>query len=119
VKAAPTTPKQNPEKSTETKAARPARVKPATEKKQKTAETKEKTAEKKEKTEEQLAHERRIDDQLSAFSAAVDADDTRCRFDAVRINPTCVGRGCQIDCFQTKNPNLGKFRRTLEWKSLG
>jgi hypothetical protein len=25
-------------------------------------------------------------------------------------------QGCQIVCFQTKNPNLGKFWRALEWK---
>jgi hypothetical protein len=22
---------------------------------------------------------------------------------------------CQMVCFQTKNPNLGKFRRDLDW----
>jgi hypothetical protein len=27
-------------------------------------------------------------------------------------------RGRQMVNFQTKNPNLGKFRRVLEWKSL-
>jgi hypothetical protein len=26
--------------------------------------------------------------------------------------------GCQIVCFQTKNPNFGKFWRTLDWKML-
>jgi hypothetical protein len=26
--------------------------------------------------------------------------------------------GCQMVCFQTKNPNLGKFWRVLEWKIL-
>jgi hypothetical protein len=34
---------------------------------------------------------------------------------------TTVGicdRGCQMVCFQTKNPNLGKSRRGLEWKML-
>jgi hypothetical protein len=25
-------------------------------------------------------------------------------------------QGCQMVCFQTKNPNLGKFRRSLDWK---
>jgi hypothetical protein len=25
-------------------------------------------------------------------------------------------RGCQMVCFQTKNPNLGKFWRVLDWK---
>jgi hypothetical protein len=27
-------------------------------------------------------------------------------------------RGCQMVYFQTKNPNLGKFWRALEWKML-
>jgi hypothetical protein len=27
-------------------------------------------------------------------------------------------QGCQMVCFQTKNPNLGKLWRTLEWKML-
>jgi hypothetical protein len=26
------------------------------------------------------------------------------------------GQGCQMVCFQTKNPNLGKFGRALDWK---
>jgi hypothetical protein len=26
--------------------------------------------------------------------------------------------GCQMVCFQTKNPNLGKFWRGLQWKIL-
>jgi hypothetical protein len=26
--------------------------------------------------------------------------------------------GCQMVCFQTKNPNLGKFWRALDWKML-
>jgi hypothetical protein len=26
--------------------------------------------------------------------------------------------GCQMVCFQTKNPNLGKFWRVLQWKML-
>jgi hypothetical protein len=29
-----------------------------------------------------------------------------------------VNRGCQMVYFQTKNPNLGKFWRALEWKML-
>jgi hypothetical protein len=28
-------------------------------------------------------------------------------------------QGCQMVCFQTKNPNLGKFWRVLDWKKLG
>jgi hypothetical protein len=27
-------------------------------------------------------------------------------------------QGCQMVCFQTKNSNLGKFWRALEWKML-
>jgi hypothetical protein len=27
-------------------------------------------------------------------------------------------QGCQMVCFQTKNPNLGKFWRVFQWKSL-
>jgi hypothetical protein len=27
-------------------------------------------------------------------------------------------QGCQMACFQTKNPNLGKFWRVLQWKML-
>jgi hypothetical protein len=27
-------------------------------------------------------------------------------------------QGCQMVSFQTKNPNLGKFRRALDWKML-
>jgi hypothetical protein len=27
-------------------------------------------------------------------------------------------QGCQTVCFQTQNPNLGKFWRALEWKML-
>jgi hypothetical protein len=32
---------------------------------------------------------------------------------------TISPQGCQMVYFQTKNPNLGKFRRALEWKRLG
>jgi hypothetical protein len=27
-------------------------------------------------------------------------------------------QGCPMVCFQTKNPNLGKFWRVLQWKML-
>jgi hypothetical protein len=27
-------------------------------------------------------------------------------------------QGCQMVCFQTKNPDLGKFWRVLQWKIL-
>jgi hypothetical protein len=29
-----------------------------------------------------------------------------------------ANQGCQMVCFQTKNPNLGKFWRVLQWKKL-
>jgi hypothetical protein len=29
-----------------------------------------------------------------------------------------LSQGCQMVCFQTKNPNLGKFWRALDWKML-
>jgi hypothetical protein len=29
-----------------------------------------------------------------------------------------VGQGCQMVCFQTKNPNFGKIWRALQWKML-
>jgi hypothetical protein len=34
----------------------------------------------------------------------------------VRFLP--VKQGCQMVCFQTKNPNLGKFWRFLQWKIM-
>jgi hypothetical protein len=27
-------------------------------------------------------------------------------------------QGCQMVCFQTENPNLGKFWRVLQWKMM-
>jgi hypothetical protein len=32
------------------------------------------------------------------------------------FRPKINDQGCQMVCFQTKNPNLGKFWRALEWK---
>jgi hypothetical protein len=29
-----------------------------------------------------------------------------------------VAQGCQMVCFQTKNPNLGKFWWVLQWKMM-
>jgi hypothetical protein len=29
-----------------------------------------------------------------------------------------LDQGCQMVCFQTKNPNLDKFWRALDWKML-
>jgi hypothetical protein len=29
-----------------------------------------------------------------------------------------VDQGCQMVCFQTKNPNWGKFWRVLQWKMM-
>jgi hypothetical protein len=31
---------------------------------------------------------------------------------------TRLEQGCQMVCFQTKNPNLGRFWRALEWKMM-
>jgi hypothetical protein len=31
---------------------------------------------------------------------------------------SCLYQGCQMVCFQTKNYNLGKFWRALQWKML-
>jgi hypothetical protein len=33
-------------------------------------------------------------------------------------NGPCVDQGCQMVYFQTKNLNLGKFGRAMEWKML-
>jgi hypothetical protein len=30
----------------------------------------------------------------------------------------CADQGCQMVCFQTKNPSVGKFWRALDWKML-
>jgi hypothetical protein len=34
------------------------------------------------------------------------------------ISNACWNQGCQMVCFQTKNPNLGKFWRVLQWKIM-
>jgi hypothetical protein len=34
------------------------------------------------------------------------------------MSTTLPERGCQMVCFKTKNPNLGKFWRALQWKML-
>jgi hypothetical protein len=34
----------------------------------------------------------------------------------VSISAADLGQGCQMVCFQTKNPNFGKFWRALDWK---
>jgi hypothetical protein len=38
--------------------------------------------------------------------------------EATHKNLNCCETGCQMVYFQTKNPNLGKFWRALEWKML-
>jgi hypothetical protein len=38
------------------------------------------------------------------------------RFPDFLQNEGCGDQGCQMACFQTKNPNLGKFWRVLQWK---
>jgi hypothetical protein len=35
-----------------------------------------------------------------------------------RVASATVAQGCQMVCFQTKNPNLCKFLRFLQWKIL-
>jgi hypothetical protein len=39
-------------------------------------------------------------------------------FNNSSVHPDCVNQGCQMVCFQTKNPKLGKFWRALEFKKL-
>jgi hypothetical protein len=34
------------------------------------------------------------------------------------VDRSTPDQGCQMVCFQTKNPNLGKFGMALEWKKL-
>jgi hypothetical protein len=34
------------------------------------------------------------------------------------MKPKAARQGCQMVSFQTKNPNLGKFWMTLDWKML-
>jgi hypothetical protein len=36
----------------------------------------------------------------------------------LRLRNNGVEQGCQIACFQAKNPNLGKFWRVFQWKML-
>jgi hypothetical protein len=36
----------------------------------------------------------------------------------VNLRPSAATQGCQMVCFQTKNPNFGKFWRVLEWKMM-
>jgi hypothetical protein len=38
--------------------------------------------------------------------------------DGQKICCSYTDQGCQMVCFQTKNPNLGKFGRVLLWKIL-
>jgi hypothetical protein len=35
---------------------------------------------------------------------------------SLQLLETINNQGCQMVCFQTKNPNLGKFWRVLQWK---
>jgi hypothetical protein len=37
---------------------------------------------------------------------------------SIKEQTPALVQGCQMDCFQTKNPNLGKFWRALAWKIL-
>jgi hypothetical protein len=42
----------------------------------------------------------------------------RLTFPRQTIRVSFYWQGCQMVCFQTKNPNLGKFLRALDWKTL-
>jgi hypothetical protein len=48
------------------------------------------------------------------------ADATKFLFENTVLLHLCIGvsMGCQMVCFQTKNPTLGKFWRVLQWKIL-
>jgi hypothetical protein len=37
---------------------------------------------------------------------------------ALKVGNSSERQGCQMVCFQTKNTNLGKIRRALDWKML-
>jgi hypothetical protein len=38
--------------------------------------------------------------------------------DWLQVTLSGTGQGCQVVYFQTKNPNLSKFWRALDWKML-
>jgi hypothetical protein len=44
--------------------------------------------------------------------------ETSSSFGKPRRLESCAKQGCQVVYFQTKNPNLGKFWRALEYKML-
>jgi hypothetical protein len=41
-----------------------------------------------------------------------------CFFVKIAIRVLAASQGCQMVCFQTKNPNLGKIFRFADWKML-
>jgi hypothetical protein len=47
-------------------------------------------------------------------------DNVFCDDESFLVRTECSSRvqGCQMICFQAKNPNLGKFWRLLQWKLL-
>jgi hypothetical protein len=48
------------------------------------------------------------------------SDDEKSRNEcfAAQYKHSKLHQGCQMVCFQTKNPNLGKFCGVLQWKML-
>jgi hypothetical protein len=44
-----------------------------------------------------------------------DSDDVKHAFELLPRNQVCI---CQMAYFQTKNPNLGKFWKDLQWEML-
>jgi hypothetical protein len=51
------------------------------------------------------------------FSATLSKHE-RCHSKQNLLAGPCHTRGCQMAYFKTKNPNLGKFWRVLQWKML-
>jgi hypothetical protein len=52
---------------------------------------------------------------LQSFKARARA---HCGKTVKNCGQNCLPQGCQMVSFQTKNPNLGKFWMTLDWKML-
>jgi hypothetical protein len=49
-----------------------------------------------------------------AWICGIARENRHCRHHSLPL----VVQGCQMVCFRTKNPNLGKFWRVLQWKML-
>jgi hypothetical protein len=41
-----------------------------------------------------------------------------CQYESLTFLLPYIHQGCQVVYFHTKNPNLGKFWRVLQWKML-